>query len=226
MAKGYKLTQKQENFCLNLFKGLSQRQAYVEAGYSSRMALSTLDENSCRLAATSKIKTRLAELRKKAEDASVMNVLERKQRLTEISRARLTDFMELGQDGSWVNIGKETPQSAAIQEIHSRTEYDDNGSHPTVHTSVKLHDPMKAIDILNRMDKIYAESEGKGVNINLNQKLEAQVVHFDAKEVARAIIEAERLGLTPGVLGGNGHREDASVLPSPADIQATSVPEP
>ncbi len=215
-----KLSQKQEKFCRKLFEGMTQRQAYVEAGYSSKMALATLDADASRLANSAKVLIRVEELRKKAEEASIMNVIERKQRLTEIARAKLTDFMELGQDGSWVNIGKETPNSGAIQEIHSRTEYDDNGAHPTVHTSVKLHDPTRAIDLLNKMDKLYGETT---VNID-NRKVEAKVAIFDAREVARAILEAERLGLTPGVLGGNGHREDASVLPPPADIQATPVP--
>jgi hypothetical protein len=56
-----------------------------------------------------------------------------------------------------VNIGKETPMAGAIQELHSRTEYDDNGSKPTVHTSVKLHDPIRAIDLMNKMEKMYSD---------------------------------------------------------------------
>ena len=41
-----KLTPKQERFALNLFKGLSQREAYIQAGYSSKQLPSTLDRNS------------------------------------------------------------------------------------------------------------------------------------------------------------------------------------
>ena len=89
-------------------------------------------------------------------------------------------------------------------------------------TKVKLHSPTQAIDLLNKMDKLYAD--GSIVNVNVNH-LEAKVVQFDAKEVARAILEAERLGLTPGILGGNGHSEDASLLSSSADLQATAIPE-
>ncbi len=57
-------------------------------------------------------------------------------------------------------------------------------------------------------------------------KMEATIVNFDANTVAAAILEAHRLGLTAGLLGGNGHGEDASLLSSPADIQATTIPEP
>ncbi len=189
-----KLTQKQERFTLNLFQGMNQRKAYVEAGYSCKMALATVDAAASRLAHNVKVLERLAELKQKAEDVSVMSVLERKQRLSEIGRAKLTDFMELGQDGSWVNIGTETPQGGAIQEIHSRTEYDDDGAHPTVHTSVKLHDPIKAIDLLNKMERVY----GADTTVNIdNRKVE---VNIDARaELASAITRlAARAGTDTG----------------------------
>lgn len=150
-----KLTPKQERFCLNLFEGLSQREAYLKAGYSSNMLPATLDQNACRLAANSNVVARLAELRSKAESDKVMTVTERKERLSEIARANLTDFMELGKDGSWVNLGPETKRAGAIQEIHSRTEYDKDSDAPTVYTSVKLHDPIRAISELNKMEKVY-----------------------------------------------------------------------
>lgn len=160
-----KLTQKQEQFCLAIVQGVTQRDAWRAAGYSC--SYESIDGNAHRLASNPKILARVAELRKLTEDKTIMEIKERKQRLSEIARARLTDFMELGQDGSWVNIGKETPQSGAIQEIHSRTEYDDNGAHPTVHTSVKLHSPTQAIDLLNKMDRIYADQPQNPTNVQI-----------------------------------------------------------
>lgn len=149
-----RLTQKQETFCLKYLELPTATEAILAAGYSPKYAAN----NTPKLLNNTKIQARIQELRQRMEDASVMNVLERKQRLTEISRARLTDFMELGQDGSWVNLGPEVPMSGAIQEIRSRTEYDDDGAKPTVYTSVKLHNPIQAIDLLNKMDKIYNDS--------------------------------------------------------------------
>ena len=156
--KGQSLTQKQEQFTLNIFSGMSQREAYVKAGYSCKYDIAILDTNASCLAHSDKILMRLEALRQKAQDATIMDVKERKQRLTEIARAKLTDFMELGADGSWVNIGPETKNGGAIAEIHSRTEYDENGAKPTVHTSVKVHSPTQAIDLLNKMDKLYTEN--------------------------------------------------------------------
>jgi phage terminase small subunit len=147
------LSIKQEKFCLEYFKCGNASKAALIAGYSKRSYYAIAAE----MISFPKIQERIKQLRKKAEDDSVMNVLERKQKLTEIARAKLTDYMELGQDGSWVNIGSETPNGGAIQEIHSRTEYDKDGANPTIYTSVKLHDPVKAIETLNKMDGIYTE---------------------------------------------------------------------
>jgi len=173
-----RLTQKQETFCVKYFELGNASEAARLAKYSPKTADAIGRENLQKPT----IQARLKELRQKVEDASVMDVRERQQRLTEIARARLTDFMELGQDGSWVNIGEETPQGGAIQEIRSRTEYDDNGSKPTVYTSVKLHDPMKAIDLLNKMDKIYSDAPV----FNDNRKIEI----YDAKGKLTSIINS------------------------------------
>lgn len=157
-----KLTVKQERFAQYVFEGYSQHEAYIKAGYSKKMLPATIDRCAHDLVNNPKVSARIEALKKKAEDASVMSVLERKQRLSEIARAKLTDFMMLGEDGSWVNLGPETPNGGAIQEIASRTEYDEEGNHPTIHTKVKLHDPVKAIQELNKMEGVYSD----GITIN------------------------------------------------------------
>ncbi len=48
------LTQKQEAFTLNIFKGMNQRAAYVKA-YKSHSAASTIDANASRLARNVKV---------------------------------------------------------------------------------------------------------------------------------------------------------------------------
>ena len=156
------LTQKQEQFCLNYIKMENAAEAARQAGYSLKWA----NYNTTHILEKPLVQARLKELRQKAEDDSVMTLLERKQRLSEIGRAKLTDFMEMGPDGSWVNVGPETEKSAAIQELHSRTEYDKDSAKTTVHTSVKLHDPVRAIDLLNKIDNIY--SDGPRVNFQQN----------------------------------------------------------
>jgi len=178
-----KLTQKQETFCLKYFELGNATEAARLAGYKGHGIRVTAS----RMLTKTNIQARIAELRQEIKSAAIMSVEERQERLTEIARAKLTDFMELGQDGAWVNLGEETPRGGAIQEIHSTTQYDKYGANPTVHTSVKLHDPMKAIDLLNKMDKLYTD----GVLVD-NRKIEI----YDAKGKLTSIINrlSSRIG--------------------------------
>lgn len=150
------LTQKQENFTLNLFKGLSQREAYIQAGYLTNYAITVIDSNACRMAANSKVLARLEGLKQKAEDDAVATVQERKQILTEIARGRLTDYITCGPDRDLISVGSESPNTAAFQEITSKTEYDKDGAGVAVITKLKLHSSITAIDTLNKMDGAYA----------------------------------------------------------------------
>jgi len=155
------LTQKQETFTVNYFESGKVTESALLAGYSPKTAFVIGSENLTK----PKIQERLLELRAKVESAKVANVEERQQILTEIARGRLTDFMECGQDGSWINIDSEKMNTHAIQGIDSKTEYDENGSNPTVVTKIKLHNPINAIAELNKMDHVY-EPESKTVNYN------------------------------------------------------------
>lgn len=162
-----KLSQKMEVYSLGLFEGkLSQRDCYTDAGYSPRQSPATLDRNACVLASNPKIVARLKELRQAAEDASVAKVLERQQVLTEIVRGRLTDYSNCGPDKDLIDVGPESPNTAALQEVTSRTEYDKDGAGVAVVTKIKLHNPIQAIAELNKMDHIY-EVGGQVRDVNI-----------------------------------------------------------
>ena len=150
-----KLTQKQEKFVIQYFKTGNATQSAITAGYSPKTAQVIAAENLTK----PMIVERLTQLRQKVEDAAVMTKLEILKRHSEFARTNLTDFMELGQDGSWVNIGKETPNAGAIAEIHSRTEYDEDGAHPTVYTSVKLCDRQKSMSEICKILGFYQQPD-------------------------------------------------------------------
>ena len=114
-----KLTQKQDNFCLLYFKLGNASEAALQAGYSARSIRNIASVNLTK----ANIAERIQELRQVAEDASVANVLERKQILSEIARARLTDYTTCGPDRDLIDVGPESPNTAALQEITSRTEF-------------------------------------------------------------------------------------------------------
>jgi len=155
-----RLTQKQETFCVKYFELGNATEAALVAGYSPKYCAN----NTPKLLNNTKIQARIQELRQKVEDDSVMNVLERKQILTEIARADMTNFVEVGQDGAWFNIDETNLNSRAIQSVQSRTVLGKEGADDAVFIRVNLHDPTKAIDLLNKMDKIY--QDGTTVNID------------------------------------------------------------
>ena len=82
------LTQKQTNYARYLFMGLNNHDAYLKAGYSSKQKEATINHNACVLAADSNVVARILELQRKAEDASIMDVKERKQVLTFLARMK------------------------------------------------------------------------------------------------------------------------------------------
>ena len=136
---------------------MPQREAYIQAGYSTNYSLAIIDTNACNLAKSNKVLLRLQELRSKVEKDKVMPVQERMERLSEIARARLTDYQEAGLDGAgYISITKDSPNTAAIQGIESATKFDEEGNTGTLFTKIKLHNPMQALDLLNKMDGAYA----------------------------------------------------------------------
>jgi len=83
-----KLTVKQEKFTLNLFSGMNESKAYAGAGYAQNSP-ATISANACRLAKNVNVLARLEELREKAASAKIMNVIERREKLSEIAREKL-----------------------------------------------------------------------------------------------------------------------------------------
>ncbi len=168
------LTQKQQNFALNLFRGMSQREAYLQAGYSPRQVATTLDRNACVLSKNNKVVARQEELRQKAEDDSVATVLERRQVLTEILRGRITDFMTCSADGVWMHdIGPENINKAALKQIQTTTMPfgKEEGDLQIILTKVELLSPIPAIAELNKMDGAYAPEKHEYLGVILAGEL-------------------------------------------------------
>ena len=180
-----KLTVKQERFCINYFQLGNATEAALMAGYSPKTARFIASINLTK----ANIQNRLKELQEKVASAKIMDVQERKERLSEIARGRLTDYQECGLDGSgYISITKNSPNTAAIASIESATKFDEEGNTGTLFTKVRLHSPTQAIDLLNKMDKLY--SEGTQVNID-NRKVIVTTSSEKAKELTEAIAQGE-----------------------------------
>jgi len=192
-----KLTRRQEQFTLNLLAGMTQRDAYIKAGYSKKQPISVIDSNACVLAKSSKVIARQAELNKKVEANKVAGVEERKSILTEIARARQTDFMTCSADGVWMHdIGPETINKAGLKQIQTTTmpfgSKEDNLS--VILTKVELTNPIQAIAELNRMEGAYAPEKHESINLNLE---------------AKDLTDAELLSIINGRRGGGVLPEEA-----------------
>lgn len=183
-----RLTQKQETFCLKYFELGKVTEAALVAGYSPRTAFVIGSENLTK----PKIIERIDQLRQIAENASIASVVERKQRLTEIVRADIPDFVE---DGN-IRVGKQSPNVGAVSEITSKTKVFRKGGEPILITNLKLHSPIQAIAELNKMERIY-EAEGS-IRID-NRTLIINVMSEHAKSLTQRLIEGERTG------GDNSH---------------------
>lgn len=209
------LTIKQQKFTLGVFETGNASQSYRDAGYIVNTDASAYAAAS-RLLTNVKVQAFLGWLRQKAVDASIMNVLERKQKLSLIGRASVADFLTRKEGGLvTIELTPETANHYAIDEVVTSELVVGDSPIKTVITKVKLKDSMRAIDLLNKMDGEY--QDGPAVNID-NRKVVNTFVNIDEEKVAKAIIEAERLGLTPEIFGGVVNSEDAAVLSSPADI--------
>lgn len=151
------MTQKQDGFTLDLFKGLRAVEAYKNNYNTVNMGLNAINVEACRLAQNPKIALKLEELRREARLDDVADYQERQRILTQIARGNITDYLTCGPDRDSICVGPESPNTKALQEVTSKTDYDKDGSGVAVVTKIKLHNPVTAIDLLNKMDGIYSD---------------------------------------------------------------------
>ena len=156
-----RLTVRQEKFCINYFKCGNATEAALIAGYSKRTHAAIATENLQKPLIIARIK----ELQEKSASAAIASVQERKEILTQIIRAKLSDFTECGLDGVWFNIDKDTLHSVALKSVTSKTILGKEGADDAVYIRAELNDPVKAIAELNKMEHIY--EAGTIVNTNV-----------------------------------------------------------
>jgi len=90
------LTAKQEKFISGLIKGLSQREAYKQAGYSTKnMKDKTIDETASKLLKSPKMTARFNEINhkvvKKAEEKTIASAIEVMEYMTNVLRGKETN---------------------------------------------------------------------------------------------------------------------------------------
>ncbi len=173
-----KLTEKQRTFTLKVFETQEPGPAYFEIYKVRSMAVASACAS--RLLINAKVQEYLQELRQRAEDDSVANVLERKQVATLIVRGRFADFM--------TNLTPEKLRSPALK----RLRVTEGPAGKT--TTIELHSPLEGVDRLNTMDQIYKDGpavvvDARSVNIgegatDAKDKLIAELNRFASRKQA------------------------------------------
>jgi phage terminase small subunit len=133
-------------------------QAAVSAGFSKKAAKVTAS----RLLTDANVRAEIARLSAKVEDASICSIAERKQILSEIARGRLQDFCTSGADGFVPNVGLENLNSRALKSVTTKVICGGKDTDQAYVTKLELRDPAQAIEILNKMDGVYAQDLEEG----------------------------------------------------------------
>ena len=174
----HNLNTRQHQVVLLVFSGMNQSDAYEKVygpNPNSRFLASQLLN-------TPHIKAYLESLNKRREELVIAHevktigtVTERQERLTEIYRANLVDFID--EDGRVKKLSKDIPNHAALSE-YSVTSIGHDDGEQVMKRSLKLRDPIAAIQEQNKMEHIY-ETDTK----NIYQDIKVLVVREKPRQV-------------------------------------------
>lgn len=156
------MNQKQRQFTLEAFRTNEPAEAYLTVYKAKSKAVASACAT--RLLKNVNVRSYLAELRQKIEDKAVVEVRERRTILSQIARATILDF----KDGRRTVVNEQSANVSAVME-HDTSEIVLGRGEEAVAVEIvklKLRDPMTAIDLLNKMDKLYGDAHGEGINVN------------------------------------------------------------
>ncbi|MFC1906239.1 terminase small subunit [Chloroflexota bacterium] len=146
-----KLSNRQQLFCIYVVEGDNPSLAAVKAGYSEKGNRS----RACRLMKKDEIRAEIRRLQEEIVTPRIASLLERKQLLTRIMRARIGDYFKVGNNGiQWIE-GADKAMANSLFKIRTKTRTDKSGNIISEVMSVKSPDIIKAIHQLNKMDGLY-----------------------------------------------------------------------
>jgi phage terminase small subunit len=171
------LLAKHELFCTEYVKGESATQAYINAGYdvSSR---TTAESSASRLLLNAKVKSRIAELKASVCMDAIMTREELLEMLSIKARGSIGEVMQVDCSGDvQPRIGPDGTPLLNSSPLARRMKPTDSG------LDVEIVDPMKAADLLARMQGYYHQDSSAGQG-NL-------VISYSIAEPAQPKPEAE-----------------------------------
>lgn len=145
---------KHEKFCQLIVKGLTQTEAYREAGFKvSPLPDGTMPwgGNATHFFQKPHIQKRIRELQGRAAARIELTEAAVLAEMAKLAFHNPGDYLKVDEDGmAVVNLADlDRDQMAAITEVHSETKYDSSGN-PTTVTKIKLADKKAALQDLGR----------------------------------------------------------------------------
>ena len=139
-----------------------------------------------------KVMPRVQELQKLAAADTIIDILKRKQILSDIASAKPGEFMETTERGGvLIKFEKDSPKQHAVQSLKSHVESHtkskagdaEEDTEATV-TEIRLRDPIAAIAELNKMEGVYAP-----------EKVDADITHLMVmREPKPAPVRRKKIG--------------------------------
>ena len=157
------LNVRQRRFCLNLVDGMNQYEAYVEA-YNPPDNRNSIDASASALLSLPKIQQRVEELLGSVDNSAVATIQERKEILTGIIRADITDYIKESEPV----LNSESLNTGAVSS-YSVSE----SLQGQVTKRIKLRDPIAAISELNKMESVGGVGH---VTVNDNRSMTINVM--------------------------------------------------
>jgi len=160
-----KSSAKERAFVIEFVLCRNGTQAAIKAKYSKKSATAIASE----LLRKPSIRAAIEKLEAEIASPKIMNIRERQERLSEIGRGRLTDFVKNGK----VELEEDTPNAGAAKEFYRRDGFDRDGN-PVATSSIKLTDPIEAIRELNKLGGDYPPSRHL-----VGHRVVFEVIHID-----------------------------------------------
>jgi len=167
-----KLNSRQRRFVYNIISGMSQKDAYIKAGYSPDGA----EQHASRLMTYASVRREIERINNKQVaniENELLSPIEKRAILARIARASLTDF--IGEDGE-PELNKDTPNKEAAKSFTHKKRTIKRGDNweDLVTKDIKLLDPIEAIREDNKMMGDYAPTKHQvssyNVSVSLNPK--------------------------------------------------------
>lgn len=176
-SRKHKLTARQLVFCREYFVCNNVTQAAIKAGYTPKNA----DKNGYLLLGYPWVLAEISRLRKLAEDESICTVKEADGILSEMLRAKQSDYTELLPDGEEVHsYTKDSKNQHGVKTVLRRmySTGSGDGKQDVVVAGVELHDKPRCLDIFYKRFNAYpkdravtevyeALKSANGINFNV-----------------------------------------------------------